>query len=264
MPVVNTAGPWSFPAFPLRLKDDDVHVWRARLEPLDPRVLEFASLLSDEERTRAARFRFERHRRRFVMGRAVLRTILAVYLGGEPRQLEFCYGTYGKPYLTQKCANLSVQFNLTHSNELVLCAFTRMRRVGVDLEYIRRTPEVEKLATELFPQRDNLTVASNTEKFGAFYNRWTRTEAYAKAVGTGLSEYSDSFDAPLMNEEPALPFHWFITSFVPAPDYTASLAVEGQDCVPHYFEFMPRNSLSEARTIVKKSPGFLADVARAC
>ena len=247
MAVVNVSDSWGSPALPVSLKGDDVHVWRARLEQPDLCVREFASVLSEKERTRAASFRFERHRKRFIVGRAVLRTILASYLNAEPGQLRFCYGSHGKPYLAERSCNATVQFNLAHSNELVLYAFTAKRRVGVDLEYIHFIPDVEEMVTRFFPKGKNFWMLPNSQKLGAFFNHWTRTEAYAKAVGTGLAQSFDWFDASLVREEPACPSRWFITSFMPAPDYTASLVVEGHDCVLHYFEFMPRKNFGQRK-----------------
>lgn len=257
MAVVNVSDSWVSPALPVRLKDNDVHVWRARLEQPDLCIREFASVLSEKERNRVASLRFERHRKRFIVGRAVLRTILASYLNAEPGQLQFCYGPHGKPYLAERSCNETVQFNLAHSNELVLYAFTAKRKVGVDLEYIHFIPDVEKMVTRFFPEGKNLRMLPNSQKLRAFFNHWTRTEAYTKAVGTGLAQSFDCFDASLAREEPACPSRWSITSFMPAPDYTASLVVEGHDCVLHYFEFMPRNSFVRRKNNCEKATGLL-------
>lgn len=237
MSVVNVSDSWVSPAFPLKLKDNDVHIWRLKLEQPDSRVREYASTLSEKERIRAAGFLFERHRKRFIVGRAVLRTILASYLNTGPGQVQFCYGPHGKPYLAEKSCKAIVQFNLAHSNELVLYAFTVKQRIGVDLEYIHQIPDVEKMVARFFPEGEN-ELPPNSQKVSAFFNRWTRTEAYAKAVGTGLAQSFDGFDASLTREEPACPSSWFITSFIPALDYAASLVVERHDCVLHYFEFI--------------------------
>jgi 4'-phosphopantetheinyl transferase len=231
----------------MKLKDNDVHIWRSKLEQSDPCLHEFASVLSEQERTRATGFRFEKDRKRFVVGRAVLRTILASYLDTEPGQLEFCYNPYGKPYLVEKSCKTSVQFSLAHSNELALYAFTSRCRVGVDLECIHHIPDVEQIVARFFPKGENFRTLPNSQKLSAFFNRWTRTEAYAKAVGIGLAMCFDGFDALLVREEPTCSSSWFIKSFRPAPGYTASLVVEGHDCFLRYFEFMPRNSFDRGK-----------------
>jgi len=228
---------WTLPVLPVRLSRNDVHLWRLELDQPHLDILGFASTLSTEERMRAASFRFERHRNRFIVAHGALRKILSFYLNISPHQLRFRNGVYGKPYLAKEFCR--VQFSMAHSNELALYAFTIKHRIGVDLEYIHQIPDVEKMLARFLPRVEDFEMLPNNQKLSAFFTRWTRTEAYAKAVGTGLAQSFDGFDASLTLEEPACPSSWFITSFTPAPDYTASLVVEGHSCILHYFEFVP-------------------------
>jgi hypothetical protein len=43
---------WTKPAYPIKLKDSVVYVWRFSLEQPDRRVYDFVQFLSDEERAR--------------------------------------------------------------------------------------------------------------------------------------------------------------------------------------------------------------------
>src|ERR1700730_16298502 len=90
----------------------EVHVWAAHLEEIgfDPRAL---SSLSQDERDRAARFHFERDKRRYERRRCLLRVLLARYLCSEPAAVPFRYGPQGKPELAESS---ELQFNLSHSN----------------------------------------------------------------------------------------------------------------------------------------------------
>jgi len=146
----------------------------ARLD-VDPASLSpLAMLLYADEVARAARFRLERDRRRFVVARATLRRLLGERLSREPRGLRFVYGAHGKPAL--QAGELS--FNLSHSGELALYAFSRARDVGVDLEAVREVPEAERIARDWFSDADY-------RRFG-FFGCWTRREALAKALGRDL------------------------------------------------------------------------------
>lgn len=81
----------------LQATHDEVHVWRVSLH--ETHATKLQSLLDDDERMRAARFRFNEHRHRFIVARGALRSILGGYLETEPAALQFSYGDYGKPAL---------------------------------------------------------------------------------------------------------------------------------------------------------------------
>ena len=85
-----------------QLSSDNIHIWYAELDQPDSHIEELAQTLSHDEFTRARRFHFERDRRRFTVGRGILRTIIGIYLDIDPGQLQFRYGPYGKPYLTSE------------------------------------------------------------------------------------------------------------------------------------------------------------------
>lgn len=239
--MVDPVHSWRFPLPGLVFSSDHVHVWRASLEQPAARVHQLVQTLSDDERIRAERFRFDRDWRRFIVGRGVLRTILGHYLGVEPGQLQFRYGSRGKPYLAGEFGNCALQFNLAHSHELALYAFTYGREIGIDLEYIRSMPDAEQIGARFFSMRENaaLGVFPRSQKLEAFFNCWTRKEAYLKATGDGLARPLDQFDVSLSPGEPARLLHvegdvqetarWSLQALAPACGYVATLAVEGHD-----------------------------------
>lgn len=205
---------------------------------------------------RAELFHFEQDRKRFIVGRGVLRTILALYLGTEPSRLQFCYGPHGKPYLADRLGDATLRFNLAHSHELALYAFTRGREIGVDLEYIRYMPGVEQIAARFFSTRENavLHALPTSQKQEAFFNCWTLKEAYIKAIGNGLAQPLDKFDVSLAPGEPARLLsvegapeeasRWSLKALTPAPGYVAALAVEGHDWRLTYWQFPESTSAS--------------------
>ena len=81
------------------------------------------------------RFRFEKDRRRYLIGRGGLRTLLGRYLDLAPQDLRFETAAAGKPHLASGQGEL--QFNLAHSGEFVLIAIAESRKVGIDVEEIR-------------------------------------------------------------------------------------------------------------------------------
>ncbi|HEV7402758.1 MAG TPA: 4'-phosphopantetheinyl transferase superfamily protein [Chthoniobacteraceae bacterium] len=201
------------PAQP-RLGPGEVHLWRADLQG-DP--TEYSEVLSPEEWVRAGRFHFERDRRRFIAAHGLLRIILAKYTGIAAHDLRFGAGPHGKPLLEPNFTGL--QFNLSHSDELMLLAVTRSREVGVDLEFMRENVPFESLAAHYFPPTDawHIRTSPPAERAGLFYETWTITEARLKAAGTGFAEPATVVQ----------PDRWSLRTLTPASGYAAALAVEG-------------------------------------
>jgi 4'-phosphopantetheinyl transferase len=185
----------------LVLPQGEVHVWSASLEP-DTAVLErLEQVLSEDERARARRFRFERDRRRYVAGRGLLRTLLADYLGTVPQGVQLRYGPYGKPCLADS-AGLS--FNLAHSGARALYAFGRRMQIGIDLELVRAEPSRELVAEHFFTSAEVAALRSLPSDLQpeAFLRCWTRKEAYIKARGEGVSLPLHDFEVTLSPGEP--------------------------------------------------------------
>lgn len=244
---------WISPNFPPRLINNEVHIWQLNLKQLDLHAFTFASILSEREKMRAGSFRFKKNKKRFIIGRGILRIILGFYLNIKPELLEFHYGPYGKPQLNEKNYNEAIQFNLTHSHELALCAFTRGRRLGIDLEYITNIPDLKVITTHIFSRRENMIFKKipKNKKLNAFLKCWTIKEAYSKAMGTGLTELYKQFDFSFslgistskhkMKKYVKKTSNWSLMSFAPLPDYTASLVVEGKDWYLNQFQFKLEN-----------------------
>ena len=230
---------WHLPDENLVLSDTDVHLWRASLILPDSRLHELRQLLSRDERERADRFHFERDRRRYIVARAALRTILGQYTALKPDSLRFRYGQQGKPFLADQPDGKVLNFNLAHSHELALFGFTRGREIGVDLEYVRPLPQLNQIAARFFSAQENAELESlpSSQQQIAFYNCWTRKEAYIKAIGEGLSMPLDAFDVSLLpgdraalrrvKNDPAEAQRWSMHALTPAANYIAAFIVEG-------------------------------------
>jgi 4'-phosphopantetheinyl transferase len=223
---------------PLELSVDEVHVWQANLDEHDAASLRI--VLAADENSRADRFHFTKDREHFIVARALLRKLLAAYVGLRAAELQFSYGEKGKPSLADSGPS-AVNFNLAHSGGRALYAFSRGREVGVDLEFIREDLESEKIAARFFSPAEVAAlerVPLELRKL-AFFNCWTRKEAYIKARGEGLSLPLDEFDVSLGPGEPAalLRNHkdaaevgrWTMRSIAVPQNFVAALVVEGHD-----------------------------------
>lgn len=172
------------------------------------------------------------------MGRGVLRSILGSYLGISPSSVRFHYEARGKPVLAESTHGKSLYFNMSHSQGLALYALTRRGKVGIDLERLRHIPEAGQIAGRLFSPRENavLRVLPESGKQKAFFDCWSRKEAYLKATGVGLIEELSSIEVSLApGESPRLlsiggdwreAARWSLHELTPVPGYVGALAVE--------------------------------------
>jgi 4'-phosphopantetheinyl transferase len=172
-----------------------VHVWRAVVDCRPAALEALARTLDAAETARTDRFRFDRHRRRHVFRRGMLRILLGHYLDADPARLAFEVNAYGKPALAGTTSGQTM-FNLSHSGDIVVIAITAGRDLGVDVEAIRPISDADAIARRHFApaERARLATAAARDRDQAFLRLWTRKEAYVKAVGGGLSIPLDSFD----------------------------------------------------------------------
>ncbi len=187
-------------------------------------------LLDREERARAMRFRFARDRDRFIARRGRLRLLLGSYLGEAARHIVFRVNDFGKPLIV---GDDGLQFSLSHSHGVALCALAWDRAVGCDLEWRDAELASRETADRLFSARERVDLHSlpSQDWIEGFYNCWTRKEAFVKALGQGLSYPLERFDVSVAPGEPAALLScvgdWSMDAFVPRPGFQAAVAVEG-------------------------------------
>ncbi len=231
---------WAPPPSRPRVTEAEVHVWRVSLDLPSARVERLAQAMSEDERARAGRFFFERDRRRFVVGRGTLRAILGRYLGLPPGDLAFSYSPHGKPVLSPGADGPPLCFNLSHAAGLALVAVARGREVGVDLERVREDFATGEIARRFFSPAEvaALEALPPEGQCAAFFNCWTRKEAYIKARGEGLSLPLHRFQVSVAAGQPAALLataddpdetsRWSLSELLPGPGYVAALAAAGR------------------------------------
>lgn len=209
-----------------------VHLWTFELSAPANVIEDLRNVLADDELARARRFRFPHLQVGYVVAHGVLRHLLAGCLGASPVELHFSYNEQGKPRIADPDCRLC--FNLSHSGQLGACALAVNCEIGVDIEQIRAMPDLLDVARRFFSPdecKDLETIAADKRE-DAFFDCWTRKEAYIKAVGGGLSVPLDSFRVSLLEGEPARllrprpgdPGPWTIQEFDPGTGYRGAVA----------------------------------------
>lgn len=247
MPVVEFRQPTG--GIPV-LDSSTVQLWRIRLDAPEEIHARLVTLLSQDERERAGRFYFPHLRTRFTAGRAALRVLLGAQLGSDPSALQFAYTQHDKPYLPGS----RLRFNVSHADGLALIAIAIRREVGVDLEHVRPRIDEDQIAHRFFSAAEvaDYLAVPEAQRQQAFYNCWTRKEAYIKAIGEGLSFPLDQFrvslapDAPPRLIEvipsPAEADRWKLLHIEPGRGFTGALIAEGQDWSLEAYDFSFPNS----------------------
>jgi 4'-phosphopantetheinyl transferase len=179
---------------------DEVEVWLAVL-PNDPECLiALSACLSPDELQRAARFRAEEPRRRFMFGRAILRQLLGASLGLAPAAVVLGQEPRGKPFLRSPAKGRALHFNLLHADAHVAIVLSRGRRVGVDIESFHRLEDWPAVAERIFSPSELTSLHSMPVgvRRAAFFRGWTSKEAYLKATGDGLSDAIRSIEVSVV------------------------------------------------------------------
>jgi len=166
----------------------------------DPILLEnMAQLMSETERAQQARYHFADDRLRYLVTRALVRTVLSRYGRVHPAEWEFRQNPYGRPFVAAHQAPAGVHFNISHCKGLIALAVARGIEVGVDVEnMLVRRPSLDIASHFLAPSEvAQLHAIPEALQHERFFEFWTFKESYIKARGLGLSLPLDCFSFDL-------------------------------------------------------------------
>jgi 4'-phosphopantetheinyl transferase len=213
---------------------DCVHLWHLPLDKTNFDLAEIGEILSTGELARGAKFRFAADRHTFMAAHALVRTILALYLGCPAADISFRRdGEHGKPVLANRS---DLHFNLSHADKVAMLGVA-LREIGVDVERLRPDFAWKPIARHFFSELERRHVESAPESMRAeaFFRCWTRREAYAKACGLGITM---EIPAGITNDvlfDGAK--RWSICSVPAYEGYVAALAAEGPRCTFQVFDW---------------------------
>ena len=201
------------------LEEGEIHLWYALVDDAGDTSDAYERLLNDDERARRDRFVFARHRTLFLVAHGLLRTTLSRYAPLDPSEWRFTAGEHGKPHIAN--AGVDLEFNLSHSDGIAVCAIARGAAVGVDVEPSVRRADHLGVGERYFAAPEFADVARRdaSDLPRTFVHYWTLKESYIKAVGGGLSIALDSF------------------AFTPPEVLPPSIAFLGRDDDPSRWQF---------------------------
>lgn len=205
----------------------------------------YDELLSPGERAKQARFHFARDRRRYLVTRVLVRTVLSRYAQVQAQEWVFAATPRGRPEISSPRTSPPLEFNIAHSADLIMLAVTSGRTIGIDAESIAaRDVDIEGLDRYFAPEESAALLSLPPEgRRHRFFELWTLKESYLKATGMGLAIALDAFRFELPGERgltlhmrPELadsPQRWRLWQLALRPGYLAALcAARGELAAP--------------------------------
>ena len=164
-----------------------IDITLVQLDHNDSIVDEFHAALLVEEQLRAAGMRRAEDRSRYVITRALLRTLLGRRLGIRPRDVALALAARGKPVLAAAAhpVDTALHFNVAHSGNWAALALAGYP-VGIDVEQMREL-DVAAVAAQVFDPAMCHRMACEADPRDYFFRQWTLREAQWKASGVGLA-----------------------------------------------------------------------------
>jgi len=180
----------------LTLNNNDVHVWL--IEPAkinDGKLLDaLKTLLNHNEIEKVQRYRLTKAKHTALITRAFVRIVLSQYTDVPAQEWSFNLGVHGKPEINSPPIPLS--FNLSHNDNLIICAVSLDKKIGCDIENLSRKISIKAIAQRYFSatEFDALMALSPALQTRRFFEYWTLKEAFVKATGMGISQGLGSFN----------------------------------------------------------------------
>jgi 4'-phosphopantetheinyl transferase len=260
------APPSPNPENDMKIAANEVHLWYARDEEISDGMLlaKYHDLLNEEERIQHKRFYFEKHRHQYLVTRALLRSVLSLYVDAIPPEA-WCFekNRYNKPYIKNFPLPLALNFNLSHTEKMSVLGVALYRELGVDVEFLPRRNAGLDLAKRYFSAAEfqdlcSMPAAQQTRRF---FDLWTLKEAYIKACGMGLAipldHFSYSFPRPgeiqiaFGADRNDHPNNWSLWQIKPDESHIVGLAVHDSGTGGPYDvtmrEIVPLQSIKDVR-----------------
>lgn len=150
---------------------------------------EYQRFVSDYELKQAARFKYTYGRERYILAKAWTREYLSEVLDLAPADIRIAKTTAGKPYLKDYP---DVFFNISHSEDYFAVIVNEGQDVGIDIEKIKFSENLDKLSEKAFGKREVeclKNIEDQRERGLLFYHLWTRREAVIKCLGKKMADH---------------------------------------------------------------------------
>lgn len=129
---------------------------------------------------RTFRYVFKKDQDQFIRSRLALRFVLSRYLNTLPEEIVFGYDELGKPHLAKNHCLKSVEFNLSHTEEILVIGIIPDILIGIDIESTALVNDL-MLDESIFTEYEYVQMRNYPK-----HNFWVAKEACLKMTGCGL------------------------------------------------------------------------------
>lgn len=168
-----------------RIKDIDIYFGNTDSFLNDVTV--FYNFLSDSEKARANRFKYESDYNCYVSVHALLRIELSKFLGTEANSFRIDEAKNGKPFIP----GVDLPFSISRTKNLFVFVIGRSGQfLGIDIEQIKPEIDLNDISRNYFSIKEQQLILSFdriVDQNRTFFEIWTRKEALLKAVGIGIN-----------------------------------------------------------------------------
>lgn len=224
----------------LALSPSEIHLWLAFYEEAGEELHgAYREILEPAEKDREPRFYFAADRRRYLVTRALVRTVLARYVPLAPRDWRFAANAYGRPEIASpQGRRAGLSFNVSHTRDLIVLGVTRGRALGVDVENVGKREAAIDVARHYFAPVEVSALARvpAAQQHHRFFEYWTFKESYIKARGMGLSLPLDRFSVHFPDDRTVElridrdlgddARRWELVQLRPTPEYLLAVCAE--------------------------------------
>ncbi|WP_022942943.1 4'-phosphopantetheinyl transferase family protein [Psychromonas hadalis] len=170
-----------------QLTENEIHLWIINPQQINATAV-LRAILSLNEQQKVDRYRSDKAKHTALITRAFIRLLLSQYESLSPQQWQFSVSELGKPEV--KNATLPLRFNLSHNDEMIICAICLEKDIGCDIENLSRKISVNAIAKRFFSAQEYQLIKATPTRF---FEYWTLKEAFVKATGLGISQGLDTF-----------------------------------------------------------------------
>ncbi|MDJ1500566.1 4'-phosphopantetheinyl transferase family protein [Xanthocytophaga agilis] len=183
--------------------------------------------LSDTMQKQVLSYKIKRDAYLSLAGKVLLYKALQKEDSSHAKLSEITYTDFRRPFVP----DLDMDFNIAHSEDFAIIAYTRYGKVGIDLErMIAVRPEDFKSQMSM---DEWMRIENAVDQQTAFYVYWTQKEAVLKANGKGMYIPLQSFqiqtDFTYLEGD-----NWFLKEIQIADGYKCHLAMNQEQSVEIY------------------------------